>query len=220
MTPSPGTRRPLRINFLVLLILAVAVWNGLRLGETIFFWKTLAKYGAHPLYIAISGAVWIIAGLLLAWGLWLGKAWGWAATLVGTVGYTAWYWFDRLVIARTTCQLAVCPDRQYCYTADNLYNSILAQKQGVFSREMLMSENQKLQQLRDRKASTRLGGGPERIEAQHQKGKLTARERLDLLLDKGSFHETDPFVVHRTHDFGLEKQKYPGRQCRDRLGHH
>src|SRR5664280_2663103 len=73
-----------------------------------------------------------------------------------------------------------------------------------------MSENPKLQQLRNRKAGTRLGGGPERIEAQHQKGKLTARERLDLLLDKRSFHETDPFVVHRTHDFGLEKQKYPG----------
>jgi acetyl-CoA carboxylase carboxyltransferase component len=73
-----------------------------------------------------------------------------------------------------------------------------------------MSENQKLQHLRERKASTRLGGGPERIDAQHQKGKLTARERLDLLLDKGSFHETDPFVVHRTYDFGLEKQRYPG----------
>jgi acetyl-CoA carboxylase carboxyltransferase component len=73
-----------------------------------------------------------------------------------------------------------------------------------------MSENQKIQHLRERKAGTRLGGGPERIDAQHQKGKLTARERLDLLLDKGSFRETDPFVVHRTHDFGLEKQKYPG----------
>ncbi len=73
-----------------------------------------------------------------------------------------------------------------------------------------MSENPKIKNLRDRKAETRLGGGAERIEAQHKKGKLTARERLDLLFDKGSFHETDPFVVHRTHDFGLEKQKFPG----------
>lgn len=73
-----------------------------------------------------------------------------------------------------------------------------------------MSENPKLIRLRDRTAKTRLGGGPERIEAQHQKGKLTARERLDLLLDKGSFHETDAFVVHRTHDFGLDEQKYSG----------
>jgi acetyl-CoA carboxylase carboxyltransferase component len=73
-----------------------------------------------------------------------------------------------------------------------------------------MSENPRFKYLRDQKVKTRLGGGPERIEAQHKKGKLTARERLDLLLDKGSFHETDPFVVHRTHDFGLEGQKYSG----------
>jgi acetyl-CoA carboxylase carboxyltransferase component len=73
-----------------------------------------------------------------------------------------------------------------------------------------MSSSERNQNLRDRKAKTRLGGGSERIEAQHQKGKLTARERLDLLLDKGSFHETDAFVVHRTHDFGLDGQKYSG----------
>jgi acetyl-CoA carboxylase carboxyltransferase component len=57
---------------------------------------------------------------------------------------------------------------------------------------------------------TRLGGGTERIEAQHQKGKLTARERLDLLLDKGSFHEFDAFVIHRAQDFGLDRLKFPG----------
>jgi acetyl-CoA carboxylase carboxyltransferase component len=73
-----------------------------------------------------------------------------------------------------------------------------------------MSEKQNIKRLRDRKAKTRLGGGFERIEAQHQKGKLTARERLDLLLDKGSFHESDAFVVHRSHDFGLDRQKYSG----------
>jgi acetyl-CoA carboxylase carboxyltransferase component len=73
-----------------------------------------------------------------------------------------------------------------------------------------MTENPRIQNLRDRKASTQLGGGSERIIAQHKKGKFTARERLDLLLDKGSFHETDPFVVHRTHDFLLEQQIFPG----------
>jgi Acetyl-CoA carboxylase, carboxyltransferase component (subunits alpha and beta) len=73
-----------------------------------------------------------------------------------------------------------------------------------------MSENHKYKHLHEQKAKSRLGGGPERIEAQHQKGKLTARERLDLLLDKGSFRETDSFVVHRTHAFGLEEQKYMG----------
>lgn len=64
--------------------------------------------------------------------------------------------------------------------------------------------------LHERRAKSRLGGGAERIEAQHARGKLTARERIDLLLDKGSFREIDPFVVHRTHDFGLEKQKFTG----------
>jgi propionyl-CoA carboxylase beta chain len=55
-----------------------------------------------------------------------------------------------------------------------------------------------------------MGGGQDRIEIQHQKGKLTARERVDLLLDKGSFHETDAFVVHRSNDFGLSDHIYPG----------
>jgi len=68
----------------------------------------------------------------------------------------------------------------------------------------------KIHRLRDTKAKGRLGGGPERIETQHQRGRLTARERIDLFLDKGSFREVDAFVVHRTTDFGLENQKYLG----------
>ncbi|MCK6567405.1 MAG: methylmalonyl-CoA carboxyltransferase [Chloroflexi bacterium] len=71
-----------------------------------------------------------------------------------------------------------------------------------------MNETQKIQQLNELKAQSRLGGGQARIEAQHKKGRLTARERLDLLLDRGSFREVDPFVVHRTHDFNLDEQKY------------
>ncbi len=67
----------------------------------------------------------------------------------------------------------------------------------------------RIQTLRERKSQAHLGGGRERIAAQHKRGKLTARERLDLLLDKGSFREIDAFVVHRTHDFELDKQKYP-----------
>ncbi|MBI1853460.1 MAG: acyl-CoA carboxylase subunit beta [Planctomycetes bacterium] len=54
------------------------------------------------------------------------------------------------------------------------------------------------------------GGGPERIAEQHKKGKLTARERVDLLLDEDSFMEVDPFVRHRSHDFGMEKKRVPG----------
>jgi len=71
-----------------------------------------------------------------------------------------------------------------------------------------MTENLKIQQLREFKMQSRMGGGEARIEAQHKKGRLTARERLDLLLDKGSFRELDPFVVHRTTDFGLDKKKF------------
>ncbi len=67
-----------------------------------------------------------------------------------------------------------------------------------------------IQKLRQLKAKARLGGGEERIERQHQKGRLTARERIELLLDKGSFREVDAFVTHRTTDFGLDKRKYFG----------
>jgi propionyl-CoA carboxylase beta chain len=67
-----------------------------------------------------------------------------------------------------------------------------------------------LDELHKRQAEAELGGGPERIAQQHKKGKLTARERLDLLLDEGSFVELDRFVIHRSTEFGLERQVYPG----------
>ena len=73
-----------------------------------------------------------------------------------------------------------------------------------------MTKTPRIKKLRDRKAQSHLGGGQERINAQHKKGRLTARERLDLLLDKGSFREVDTFVVHRTNDFGLDQQVFPG----------
>ncbi|WP_298861116.1 acyl-CoA carboxylase subunit beta [uncultured Sulfitobacter sp.] len=67
-----------------------------------------------------------------------------------------------------------------------------------------------LQQLDDRRADARLGGGQKRIDAQHGRGKLTARERVHLLLDEGSFEEFDMFVTHRCTDFGMEEQKPAG----------
>lgn len=69
---------------------------------------------------------------------------------------------------------------------------------------------EKLAELHDIKAAARLGGGQQRIETQHKKGKLTARERLDLLLDPGTFNELDMFVTHRASDFGLDEQKFLG----------
>ena len=67
-----------------------------------------------------------------------------------------------------------------------------------------------LEQLETRRDDARLGGGQKRIDAQHARGKLTARERIDLLLDDGSFEEFDMFVTHRCTDFGMEQQKPAG----------
>src|SRR5438477_12504899 len=77
-----------------------------------------------------------------------------------------------------------------------------------FSHSMTMRD--KLELLDQRRAESELGGGEARLKAQHEKGKLSARERLDLLLDEGSLGELDRFVVHRSSDFGLESQKYYG----------
>ncbi|HLL18788.1 MAG TPA: carboxyl transferase domain-containing protein, partial [Rubrivivax sp.] len=67
-----------------------------------------------------------------------------------------------------------------------------------------------LDQLEKKRAAARQGGGEKRIAAQHAKGKLTARERLELLLDQGSFEEWDMFVEHRCDDFGMQDNKVPG----------
>ncbi|MEM8649715.1 MAG: acyl-CoA carboxylase subunit beta [Pseudomonadota bacterium] len=67
-----------------------------------------------------------------------------------------------------------------------------------------------LAELEARRAQAKLGGGQKRIDAQHAKGKLTARERIELLLDEGSFEEYDMFVAHRCTEFGMEETKIPG----------
>jgi propionyl-CoA carboxylase beta chain len=65
-------------------------------------------------------------------------------------------------------------------------------------------------ELERKREAARLGGGEKRIAAQHAKGKLTARERLDVLLDEGSFEELDMYVEHNCVDFGMAEQKIPG----------
>ena len=67
-----------------------------------------------------------------------------------------------------------------------------------------------INKLVERRAAARLGGGQKAIDKQHEKGKLTARERVDLLLDEGSFEEMDMFKLHRCHNFGMEKKQYMG----------
>ena len=71
-----------------------------------------------------------------------------------------------------------------------------------------MDIQNKLKQLVDKREEARLGGGIKRIASQHNKGRLTARERIHLLVDEGSFEEFDMFVTHRCKDFGLEKQQF------------
>src|SRR5690242_9053680 len=73
-----------------------------------------------------------------------------------------------------------------------------------------MTMREKLELLQQKRAESELGGGAERIAAQHEKGKMTARERLEVLLDAGTFVELDRFVTHRSTDFGLADQKYLG----------
>ena len=71
-----------------------------------------------------------------------------------------------------------------------------------------MAIEDKIKELLEKRSEARQGGGEARIASQHEKGKLTARERLDLLLDEGSFEEFDMFVSHRCIDFGLESEAY------------
>ena len=68
----------------------------------------------------------------------------------------------------------------------------------------------KIKTLQQKREEALLGGGEKRIEAQHKKGKLTARERIHFLLDEGSFEEIGALVTHRSSQFGLDKQKYLG----------
>src|SRR5215471_6710765 len=67
-----------------------------------------------------------------------------------------------------------------------------------------------IRQLDEKRSAARLGGGQSRIDTQHAKGKLTARERIELLLDPGTFEEWDMFVEHRCSDFGMDRQRIPG----------
>ena len=74
----------------------------------------------------------------------------------------------------------------------------------------MSTNSEKIKQLIDLRAEAKIGGGQKRIDAQHEKGKYTARERIEMLLDEGSFEEFDMFVTHRCTDFGMEKSHYYG----------
>ena len=68
--------------------------------------------------------------------------------------------------------------------------------------------SQRLEELQQMREESAVGGGQNRIDQQHDKGKLTARERIALLMDRGSFQEIDSFVTHRATDFGMDEKHY------------
>ena len=92
----------------------------------------------------------------------------------------------------------------------------------------MSTQAEKIKELVELRAKARLGGGEKAIEKQHEKGKYTARERIAMLLDEGSFEEMDMFVQHRCTNFGMEKKHYLGfgvcfctgfyNQCRFSVG--
>lgn len=86
------------------------------------------------------------------------------------------------------------------------YVTIEVKKERLVMSDML----EKINELYDRRREIELGGGDDRIARQHEKGKLTARERIDLLVDDGSFMELNPFIEHRSSDFGMDEMKGPG----------
>jgi hypothetical protein len=92
-------RQPFRVTLLYWLVLILSAWNGLRLWTALAWWDVLTEFRASqpPILTALSGGVWMLAGLLLAWSIWQKKAWA-ANLLVGVAAaYSVWYWIERLV---------------------------------------------------------------------------------------------------------------------------
>ena len=75
---------------------------------------------------------------------------------------------------------------------------------------IIRAASEKLEELQKLREQSALGGGQHRIDQQHERGKLTARERIAVLMDEGSFQELDPFVTHRATDAGLAEKQYVG----------
>jgi hypothetical protein len=92
--------RPTGVTFLGIFMLITALSNGLRLCEAVFFWKVLENYQASPIYLALSGVIWLMIGSILALGIFKSKSRAWAGTIAGISCYTVWYWVDRLVVEK------------------------------------------------------------------------------------------------------------------------
>lgn len=93
-------RRPFGVKLLAILIFAAALWHLLRLVEAILFWEVLEEYHAlgGPLYLVISGGVWVVVSVIVSWAAWRGKPWAWGAALGLAAGLGSWTWYDQLVM--------------------------------------------------------------------------------------------------------------------------
>jgi hypothetical protein len=92
-------RRPFCVTILLWLVLSLTAWSGLRLYSALRWWNTLHEFASPPgpFYIAVSGGVWLLASILLLWGLWTIKAWIRYALLGSGAVFTVWYWCDRFI---------------------------------------------------------------------------------------------------------------------------
>ena len=93
------SKLPFSATLSVLLVLMVSTWNGLRLWTAIAWQKTLAEFATipGPMYMAVSGAIWLIIGLSLTWSLLQEKIWAGKMLAVAAAGYSVWYWCERLI---------------------------------------------------------------------------------------------------------------------------
>jgi hypothetical protein len=101
--PEMGSeRRPFRITLLAWFALILALWNGLRFIQAIRFWSTLKEFHAspNPIYDVVTGGIWSLFWLLIAWCLWHGTFWGRSVTGIGALCYVLWAWFDRLALQK------------------------------------------------------------------------------------------------------------------------
>jgi len=89
----------LRVTLLLWLVLTLSAWNGLRLWTSLAWHNVLDEFSAQPssTVIAVSGAIWMVTGIILIWGIWQKKAWA-ANLLIGaSAGYSIWYWSERFI---------------------------------------------------------------------------------------------------------------------------
>jgi hypothetical protein len=90
---------PFRVTLLYLLVLTLSAWNGLRLWTSLAWQDVLNEFSASPppTIIAISGAIWMVAGFMLIWGIWQKKAWAPKLLIGVAAGYSVWYWSERII---------------------------------------------------------------------------------------------------------------------------